>query len=123
MTDTNTNGTTNGTNGTAETKVSAIFKALKAHSEATEGGKKPVAKAAQKALLDEFKKLLAARDKAQKAFEDATKAFTEHAPKMVAAFGDKKVSVDGRIYFPASRGETLFYREQGKQNPEDIIEA
>lgn len=119
MSDNETNG--NGSsNGSATKGPSAIAKLLKQHSEA--GGKAP-SKAVAAELLGTFKKLLAERDKAQKAFDAATKAFAEHAPAMVMAFGDKKVSVGGRLYFPASRGETVFYREQGKQDPGDIIEA
>lgn len=125
MTDTqSTNGQTNGNgNGTAEVKVSAIAKALKRHAEASKAKGGKVDKKAQGELLATFKKLLAERDKAQKAFDAATAAFMAHAEPMVLEFGDKKVSVGGRIYFPASRGDTIFYREQGKQDPDDIIEA
>lgn len=118
MSNSNGNGSSN---GSEEKKVSAISRLLKEHKE--NRANKPTDKKADKALLDEFKTLLAARDKAQKAFDDATEAFSKHAVKMIANFGDKKISVGGRLYFPASRGETVFYREQGKQDPTDIVEA
>lgn len=121
-TTTQTNGTSNG-NGSTEKAPSAIAVLLKQHNEKTEGGKKLPPKKVQDELLSTFKKLLADRDKAQKAFDDAVKAFTEHAPAMVLAFGDMKISVNGRVYFAASRGPTVFYREEGKQDPKRIIEA
>lgn len=116
---------TNGTNGTtaASKEPTAINKLMKEHNQATENGKKPIDKKVAGALLADFKKLLAARDEAQAAFEKATEALSKHARPMVLAFGDKKIDVGGRIYFAASRGETVFYREQGKQDPTDIIKA
>lgn len=122
-TESNGNATNGNGTQTPEVKVSAISRLLKEHNEATDGGKKAPDKKVTGPLLATFKKLLAERDAAQVAFDKATKAFTEHAPAMVKTFGDKKISIGGRLYFPASRGETVFYREQGKQDPGDIVEA
>jgi len=126
MTDTNTtetNGSSNGSNGDATKGPSTIAKLIKQHNDTTENGKKLPSKKVQEELLADFKKLLAARDKAQKEFDAATKAFGEHAPAMVLAFGDMKIDVNGRLYFAASRGDTVFYREEGKQDPKRIIKA
>lgn len=115
MTDNGTNG-----NGSTETKVSAVAALIKKHREA--GGKPATGKAA-KDLLDKFKTLAAAKQKADAAADEAAKAMAAHAEAMVLAFGDKKIQVGSSVYFPASRGETVFYREQGKNNPDDIIQA
>lgn len=114
MTDTNT---TNGNGATKKpTKVAEL---VKKHKEA---GVKLNAKAA-KDLLDAFKKGLEARDKAEKALADATKAMSDNAEALVLAFGDKKIAVGDRVFFAASRGDTVFYRELSKQDEESIVRA
>lgn len=110
----------NGTNTDKEKGPSAIAKATKAWRD--KGAKLPDEKT-RKVLFSTFKELLSERDKAQKALDAASAKLNTHATEMVAAFGDKKLDIGGRIFFPASRGETLFYREQGKQDPDDIIKG
>lgn len=110
---------TNQANGSEE-KVSAVAKAIKAWRD--KGGKLPDAKE-QKALIGSFKALVAKRDEAQKALDAATANLTGHATKMVEAFGDYKIEVDGRKFFPASRGATVFYREEGHQDPSKVIKG
>lgn len=115
-------GNVNGTNGANETKTpTRVQVLLKQHQETHKG--KPLSGKPAQDLLKAFKAGIEAKDKAQKALDEATKAANANAEAMILAFGDKKLSVGGRIFFPSSRGDAVFYREQGRQNPEDIIEV
>lgn len=106
------------TNG--QNKETAISKLLKKWRE---GGSKVPDKKEQKALLDQFKALHAKREAIQNDLDKANAALAGHSEKMVLAFGDFKLEVDGRRFFPASRGDTVFYREEGKTDPGRIIKA
>ncbi len=111
---------TNGTTTPAPEKVSAISKLVKAWRD--KGSKLPEKKE-QKVLIDSFRTLVAKRDEAQAALDKANAALAGHATKMVEGFGDYKIEIDGRKFFPASRGETVFYREEGKQDPGKVIKG
>lgn len=112
MSDTTT--VTETTNAKKPTKAALLIKAAK------DRGVKVDPKQA-KALLDTFRKGLAARDKAEKALEEATAAMAKNAEEMIAMFGDKKVAIDERTFFPSSRGDTVFYRELRKLDEDSII--
>lgn len=107
-------------NGNGSEKSSAISKLLKTWREG--GSKLPEGKA-RKELLDAFKGLQAAKDTAQASLDKANEAMASHCIRMVLSFGDKRLDLGGRLFYPASRGETVFYREQGKQDPEDVIKG
>lgn len=111
---------TTNTNGSAEAKKpTRVAELLKAHKEAD---KRPT-KDETKKLLTEFKKGLEARDAARAALKAAEEAMSKNAEAMVMAFGDKKIDVGGRLFFPSSRGDAVFYRELGSQDPDSIIKA
>ena len=110
----------NGTTETTVSKESAVAKLIKGWRD--RGSKLPDAKL-QKELIGEFKKLNTARNDAQKVLDRTNAELASHAVKMVSAFGDKKLDLAGNIYFPASRGDTVFYRAQGEHDPENIIKG
>lgn len=110
------------TNGTTEAavKVSAVAKLVNGWRD--KGSKLPDGKV-QKDLIGKFKTLNKARNDAQKVLDKANAELSAHAELMVQSFGDKKLELDGTLYFPASRGDTVFYRSQGEQDPDNVIKG
>jgi len=106
------NGETKTKDPTALDKLHASFVAL---------GGKPPAKKEQQELIAAWRKAEAARTTAEKHLETAQKAVSVAAAAIIGkCTGKKNAVIDGVTYVPMCRGETVFFRRLGGEDPIEL---
>ena len=73
------------------------------------GGKLP-SKAEQKTLVKTLVNALKAREAAESAVSAASEQVEAASLACVKAFGKRSIEIEGSIYDPSCRGETVYYR-------------
>src|SRR5437899_6101708 len=106
-------------NGESKTKEPTALDKLHAGFMAS-GGKAP-GKKDQQELIAAWRKAEAARATAEKALEAAQKAVSAAAAGIIArCTGKNNAVIDGVTYVPMCRGETVFFRRLGGEDPVEL---
>jgi hypothetical protein len=107
------------TSTVAEVKVPTALNKL--HDEFIASGGKPPAKKEQQDLIAAWRKAEAARKLAEAALEKTQKAVSDAAAGIIRrCTGKKNAVIDGVTYVPMCRGETVFFRRLGGEDPVEL---
>lgn len=93
----------------------------KLHDEFTKAGAKPPSKKEQQELIAVWRKAEAARKVAEEALAKTQKAVSDAAAGIIRkCTGKKNAVIDGVTYVPMCRGETVFFRRLGGDDPIEL---
>lgn len=91
------------------------------HDEFVKAGGKPPSKKEQQELIAAWHKAEAARKTAEESLARAQKAVSDAAAAIMRkCTGKKNAVIDGVTYVPMCRGETVFFRRLGGEDPVEL---
>lgn len=111
-----TNNETAATTTTTETP--SLVEQL--HQEWLKAGGKPPSTAKNKELVADYLKAKKAKEAAKAAYEKAQAAESETVKAIILANGKGKLRIAGEVCLPMTRGNTVFFRGEGKGEVRDI---
>ena len=90
------------------------------HEEWKKQGGKPPTSALNKKLVGEYAAAKKTKEKAKSEYERCQAAESEAVKAIILANGKGKLRIGGEICLPMTRGNTVFFRGEGKGEVKDI---
>jgi len=108
----------NEANGTATPKGPSLVDQL--HEEWKKQGAKPPTSALNKKLVADYTAAKKVKEKARAELDKAQAAESAAVKAIILANGKGKLRIGGEVCLPMTRGDTVFFRGEGKGEVKDI---